>query len=673
MINLVEELFYFYPEKFGYIPSSIDEVYLVGEFNQWGKDIKKLDDFKLTMDKTGRWIGLFKVPPGRGLYKFLLNKNTVCPDMGHLSYSTSSTPEWSKQVVWYQIMVDRFFNGDSSIHALNLISWDSPPDYFNNFGGDLAGIKQKIPYLKNLFHSLENKAFYLNPIQKSIASNHKYWPEDFEIIDPQFGNDNDLKSLIDELHLHGAKLIIDLVYNHTGINHYAFLDILKKGRKSKYFSWYRDLPNLLHDKIEIPVLEDYVEDHPGNIFVENNPRDNNFDPEKESFINVWQGKYRFLITAPEKFKNSSIEDILNNQPYYRLVHIYNGANYMCWCKNFEMPELNTKDSSLKKHLYKAAKKWVKLGMDGFRLDVPDLLTDAHEFWQEFRRNIKEEFALNGRNPEDVYITGEIWQPNLAESFLLGDKNGKTARFDAIMNYPVREALLNFFSGEILNKGTDSVMYIGEISSSELDKILHKNLSYVSWETVQAQYNLLSSHDTRRLRTILKDDRKLKAALVMQFTLPGAPAIYYGEELGMQGSRDPANRASMQWDVFNDLLHHKSEYEIFEFYKKLIDLREKYSCFISAPLLTLLTDDSRQIYAYARHKDNNNCAITLLSKKEITTEINIDISGTPFENVENWKNPLTGEDYINYGKNITIKPDDLSDSFGIVLICNYPDA
>jgi glycosidase len=72
--------------------------------------------------------------------------------MGHLCYSTSSTPEWSKKAIWYQIMVDRFYNGDSSIHTPNFISWDSPPDYFNNFGGDLPGIKQKIPYLKKLFH-----------------------------------------------------------------------------------------------------------------------------------------------------------------------------------------------------------------------------------------------------------------------------------------------------------------------------------------------------------------------------------------------------------------------------------------------------------------------------------------------------------------------------------------
>jgi hypothetical protein len=81
-------------------------------------------------------------------------------------------------------------------------------------------------------------------------------------------------------------------------------------------------------------LEDYLENSPRNIFIENDPRNKDFNPEKESFINVWQGKYRFKITDSEKFKNSSIEAILNGQPHYKLVHIYNGANYQCWCRKF---------------------------------------------------------------------------------------------------------------------------------------------------------------------------------------------------------------------------------------------------------------------------------------------------------------------------------------------------
>lgn len=667
MLNFVKELFYFYPEKFGYDPASIDAVYVVGEFNEWGKNKKKLARFKLTSDKTGRWIGLFKVPPGRNPYKFLLNKNTLCPDMGHLYYSTAFTPEWSKQTVWYQIMVDRFFKGDPSLNTPNLASWNSSPDYFNNFGGDFAGIKEKIPYLKELFGSLKNKALYLNPINTSIASNHKYWPEDFEAIDPQFGSEKDFKDLVDALHANDAKIIIDLVYNHTGINHYAFLDILKNGKNSKYYKWYRDLPDMEKTRIEIPILENYVIDTPENIFIENDPRDDLFNPHKESFIDVWNGKYRFPILKPEKFKNSSIEDILNGQPYYRLIHIQNDANYKTWWGNFEMPELNTKDESLRKHLFKAARKWVKMEVDGFRLDVPDILTDAHRFWQDFRGNIREEFSLNDRNPDDAYIVGEIWIASQADSFLLGDKDGQTLRFDAIMNYPVREAILNFLSGEILNQGADSVMSIGEISTSELDNIIHKNLSYVSWEIVQAQYNVFASHDARRLRTILQDDRKLKAALMMQFTLPGAPTIYYGEELGMLGGTDPANRASMKWNVYDNFIKHKSELEIFKLYKKLIKLREKYSCLVEAPLFTLLRDNSNKIYAYARYKEDNNCVITLITKNKAKENINIDISETPFENITNWKNPLTGKTFVINNKNLIIRPEDLVDSFGIILI------
>lgn len=663
----VKEIFYFHPEKFGYNPNTIDEVYLIGEFNQWGQDIKKLDGYKLIRDKANKWVGIFNVPSGTGFYKFLLNKNTIIPDMDLLKYATVSSPEWTKKAIWYQIMVDRFYNANKSSGTPDLIPWDAPPDFFNNFGGDLKGIKEKIPYFKNLFGSLENKALYLNPIYLSTASNHKYWPEDFEKIDPQFGTEKDLKELTDALHKEGAKIIIDIVYNHTGLNHYAFIDILRKGKNSKYFHWYRNLPHLPGEKIEIPVLENYLGDKPQNITLENDPRSENYAPDKESFISVWDGKYKFPITEAEKFKNSSIKDILNHQPYYKLINICNDTNYKCWVNLFELPELNTKDPDLKQHLFNAAKKWLNLGIDGFRLDVPDIIADPYEFWKKFRQQLKEEALAISKNPDDIYIVGEIWTGGiLGSTYLYGDKEGNPVRFNANMNYPIRENILNFFSGEILNRATDAVKCYGEISVAELDKNLHKNIEYVSWGTDQVQYNVMSSHDTRRIRTVLKDDRKLKAALMMQFTLPGAPAIYYGDELGMNGSSDPQNRATMRWNIFNDLLHHPEEAEIFNLYKKLIDLRKNHSCLIEAPVLTLMADNENKIYAYARYINNYDCAIIIITRDGIKEDLNIDISGMLFEDKINWQDPISGKDYMNYGRNIVIQPEDLKKSFGLVL-------
>jgi len=663
----LKELFYYNPKQYKIDPVYIESIHIIGEFNKWGKDEKKLDDFKLTKDKIGRWVGLFKVPEGKHFYKFLVNKQVICPINGLLTYSTISTPEWAKKAVWYQIMVDRFYRGDKSGDIPNLISWEAPPDYFNNFGGGLQGITKKIGYFKNLFGSLENKAFYLNPIHKSLASNHKYWTEDFEVIDPQFGDEKDLKELIDALHKENARIILDLVYNHTGLNHYAFLDILKNGKDSKYYNWYRKL-TFHGEKIEIPILEDYAGDKPQNIEFENDPRDKDFNPEKESFISVWGGKYKFPINEPEKFKYSSSEEFLNHQPHYKLTPLYSSPSYKCWANLFEIPELNTKNPEVKKHLFESAKKLIRLGIDGFRLDVPDLLEDAHAFWQEFRQEMNKEMILNGRNPEELYIVGEIWTlDDINPSFVCANDDAKPLRYNALMNYPVRENILNFFSGEILNKGSDNVCRHGEISVEKLDKNLHENLSGVSWGTNQVQFNVFSSHDTRRLRTILKDDRKLKAALMMQFTLVGAPVIYYGEEIGMQGGVDPENRAAMKWEVYEDLLHHKEEAEIFNLYKNLIDLRKNYDCLINSPLLTLKIHNHDKIYAYARYKNESDCAIVVVIKQNLKENLNLDISNLPFENIESWKDPIYGKNYINYGKNIVFKPEDFSDSLGIILV------
>lgn len=664
----MKELFYFHPKQYGVDPVHVQSVHLIGEFNKWGNDEKKLAEFRLTEDKTGRWVGLFTVPEKRHFYKFLINRHTVCPTMGLLTYSTTSSPEWAKKAVWYQIMVDRFYRCDSSRNIPNLISWDAPPDYFNNFGGGLQGIKEKIGYFKNLFGSLENKALYLNPIHKSLASNHKYWPEDFNEIDPQFGSEKDLKDLIDALHKEKAKIILDLVFNHTGLNHPAFLDILKNSKKSKYYNWYRQLTHHSGGKIEVPILEAYVGDKPQNIEFENDPRSKDFNPEKESFISVWGGKYKFPIIEPDKFSKSTVEDILNHQPHYKLTPLYNYPSYKCWMNLFEIPELNTKNPEVKKHLFDSAKHLIRLGIDGFRLDVPDLLEDAHNFWKEFRQEIQEEMVSEGRNPDELYIVGEIWTlEGINSSFVCPDTEGKPVRYDALMNYPIRESVLNFFSGEILNKGADSICRKGEISIDELDKNIHRNISGASWGTNQVQFNVFATHDTRRMRTVLKDDRKLKAVIMMQFTLPGAPVIYYGEELGMQGGTDPANRATFKWDVYENLMQNKEEAGIFNLYKTLIDLRKNYNSLVDSPLLTVKVDDFDNVYAYARYKNESDCVITVIAKEKLTEDYNLSLSNLPFQNIESWKDPISGRNYMNYGKNIVFKPEDFSDSLGIVLV------
>ena len=219
------------------------------------------------------------------------------------------------------------------------------------------------------------------------------------------------------------------------------------------------------------------------------------------------------------------------QPNYTLTCINSRPNYSCWFEFFEIPELNTTNEELKQHLFESAKEWIRMGVDGFRLDIPDMLNEAHQFWAEFRETANAELKKLGKKPQDFYILGEIWtNDEITNSFLNSNECAYPKRFDAIMNYPIRESVINFLSGEILEPKSDRVCVADDISVSELDEILHKNFENISFNTDRVQFNCFSSHDTRRLRSIFPDIKKLKTAITMQFTLIGAPSIYYGDEI-----------------------------------------------------------------------------------------------------------------------------------------------
>lgn len=662
--GLVKELFYFQPEKYYFLPEDVQSVHLLGEFNSWGKDEEKLENYGLFKDRTGRWAGVFEVKEGREPYKFLVNHTTYCPDTGEIYYSTVKTCKWARRAIWYQILPDRFHK---SQEKHNLLPWDAKPDYFHSFGGDLKGIEQKIDYFKSLYGDLEHFALYLNPITLSSASNHKYWPEDFGKIDPQFGTEEDLKNLINTLHANSGKIILDLVYNHSGINHPAFMDILKNGAQSEYIDWYRGISLSEHEKLEIPVLQMAANGKSNNVDIENDPRKDDFDSEKPSYFAIWNGKYRFPIVNPVKFQNSTIDEMIENQPHYKLVNFNKRPNYTCWFEFFEIPELNAENPKLKEHLFECAKKWIRLGVDGFRLDVPDMLNDSHRFWADFRVMVNEELRNLGKNPQDFYILGEIWSNDeITNSFLNSNPDSSPKRFDAIMNYPIREVVINFLSGEILEPRSDRVQAEDEITVSELDEILHRNFENISFNTDKVQFNCFSTHDTRRLRSVFSDMKMLKTAISMQFTLIGTPTIYYGDEIGLKGGVDPDNRGTMNWKIVEDFDNQPTSKEIFEHYKVLIKMRKTRKALSQGLMLTLLVDDVREIYAYSRFSDNGDCVIVVISKNDIVEDIVIDLSDTPFEYTKKWKSAFDNSDFINLDGQIVISPSQMPDNNLILL-------
>lgn len=143
-------------------------------------------------------------------------------------------PEWAKEAIFYQIFVERFFNGDKNNKHKKLTGeWGELPNPKSFFGGDIKGITKNLDYLSDLGIT----AIYLTPIFKS-PSNHKYDTTDYFEIDEAFGTKEDFKELVNELHKRGMRIVLDAVFNHCGINFEPFQDVVKNGENSKYADWF---------------------------------------------------------------------------------------------------------------------------------------------------------------------------------------------------------------------------------------------------------------------------------------------------------------------------------------------------------------------------------------------------------------------------------------------------
>ena len=175
-----------------------------------------------------------------------------------------------------------------------------------------------------------------------------------------------------------------------------------------------------------------------------------------------------------------------------------------------------------------AEHWLRFGIDGWRLDVPAEIDDE-AFWQEFRRRCR---AVN----PDAYLVGEIW--DVAPEWVRGD------RFDALMNYPLLEAILGFVGGPSLDTALvashhELSLHVRPSAAAAFSTALIAQAAAYDRSTVAAQLNLLGSHDMPRLRTLVSGDRAaVRLAALLQMTLPGAPCVYYGDEIGMEGANDP---------------------------------------------------------------------------------------------------------------------------------------
>lgn len=211
--------------------------------------------------------------------------------------------------------------------------------------------------------------------------------------------------------------------------------------------------------------------------------------------------------------------------------------YQAWWGLPALPKLNTDHAPVREFLLGVAEHWLRFGIDGWRLDVPAEIRDE-AFWQAFRQRCK---AIR----PDAYLVGEIW--DVAPEWLRGD------RFDALMDYPLAVAILGYVGGPSLDRAIVAGHHeyadtIRPLDGAAFSARLVDLLSVYHPDIVAVQLNLLSSHDAPRALTVLGGDSDaLRMAVLLQTSLPGAPCIYYGDEVGQAGGNDPANRGAFPWD------------------------------------------------------------------------------------------------------------------------------
>ncbi|MDJ0676099.1 MAG: glycoside hydrolase family 13 protein [Calothrix sp. MO_167.B42] len=252
------------------------------------------------------------------------------------------------------------------------------------------------------------------------------------------------------------------------------------------------------------------------------------------------------------------------------------ANYASWCDHRALPELNTDNPGVREYIMGVGEYWIKLGADGWRLDSADYIKTPG-FWQEFRERIK---AIN---PE-AYIVGEI--PMEANEWLDG------TQFDGVSSLPFLNATTAFIVGDKQVKGhlefyappppSDAAKYGEEINQL---------LQLYPWEIQLTQLNGINNHDTARLIDVAGGDQpSLYLATLLLLTFPGAPCIYYGDEVGLTGGYDPDCRKGFphqkQWDR-----------DILEYHRQLIKLRHTHPALRIGEYQTLYAQG--QVYIFAR--------------------------------------------------------------------------
>ncbi len=279
-------------------------------------------------------------------------------------------------------------------------------------------------------------------------------------------------------------------------------------------------------------------------------------------------------------------------------------NYAAWWNLHALPKLNTDTPAVRQFLWDVGRHWIEFGIDGWRLDVPSEINDD-AFWREFRRQVKD------ANPE-AYLVGEIWGD--ASRWLQGDQ------FDATMNYLFTKACLGFFIHDPDRTLLSGVSYspVPALTVTEFADSIDKILALYDREVTHAQLNSLDSHDTARFLTIARgDESAFRLATLFQMTYPGAPCVYYGDEIGLHGRKDPDCRRAFPWDPS------RWNAELRDFVKRCSALRRAHPALRRGDYTRLHARD--EVYVFGRRLHNETLIIALNNGLSRAT-VDIDVAG-----------------------------------------------
>lgn len=559
-----------------------------------------------------------------------------------------TVPQWAKSAVWYQIFPERFRNGDPSNNPKlkdiigadpaempkewQIHPWGSDwhklqpyevkngePELWKHilrrrYGGDFQGIIDKLDYIKQLGFN----AIYLNPVFDS-PSLHKYDGASYHHADPNFGPDPEgdrrliesenpldpstwvwtkadelLLKLIKECHKREIKVILDGVFNHMGVNSFAFQDLLKNQEKSPYKDWF--IVKSFNDSVKGTVF-----DYEGWFGVKSLPEF------KEDANGIVKGPRDYIFAATQRWMNPKGEGIEN-------------------------------------------------GIDGWRLDVAFCV--GHKFWKDWRNHVKSinpEAYLTAeivQPPQEVlpYLSGDEFDGEMSYNFAFAcaefffDPKGKNispTEFDQ----KLRELR------EIYPGGIPYVVQnlFGSHDSNRLGSyILNRGIGkYRNWGEY---FNLSQASSNKNYNTSKpgKEEIRLqKLFILFQMTNVGAPMVYYGDEVGMWGANDPDCRKPMIWD---DIQYEDSDVSInsdlFDFYKKAISIRRNNVSLNIGDFQTLITNDSENLYAFMRSSAKQKIVV-VINNSDSDKVIQLPIKGK-FKQIPLFDNIIIKENMITIG-------------------------